>query len=124
MLTISRQMDVAKIADWMGFIFYNKSPRFVSVLPAYMPQNSKRVGVFVNETMDTILSKVNEYSLDIIQLHGNEEVEFCCQLKQKTSCDIQIMKMIQVSDAEDLSSCVKYEPYVDYFLFETKSGYY
>ena len=44
--------------DWMGFIFFPKSPRFVENVPDYLPQQSKRVGVFVNASIDEIVEKI------------------------------------------------------------------
>ena len=119
-----RQLDEAKIADWIGFIFYEKSKRNVSSLPAYMPQKSKRVGVFVNFPMDEIIEKVMEFGLNIVQLHGNETPEFCNELRNQLSLDIKIIKMIQIESCKDLQSCAEYEPSVDYFLFETKCNSY
>lgn len=45
-------------ADWMGFIFYPKSPRYVDKVPNYLPQNMKRVGVFVNPTFRRVMEQV------------------------------------------------------------------
>ena len=56
--------------DWMGLIFWPKSSRYVSEMPDYLPQDVKRVGVFVNEDLDTVKKKADDYALDLIQLHG------------------------------------------------------
>ena len=71
--------------DFMGFIFYEKSPRFVgdaldADLLKSFPRNVKKVGVFVNATADYILQNVRKYALDFIQLHGNETPDFCKNL--------------------------------------------
>ncbi len=119
-----RQLDEAQIADWMGFIFYDKSSRNVTSLPEYMPRHNKRVGVFVNEPIEGILERVNTFGLDIVQLHGNESADFCHELKKKLADDVKIIKMFQISSYEDLKPCAEYEFYVDYFLFETKCESY
>ena len=113
----------ALLPDYMGFIFYKKSSRFVgnelseSILNE-LPTSIKKAGVFVNATLDYVLSNVEKYSLDIVQLHGNEAVAYCETLKQK---GIQIIKAFQVSDGFDFNQLENYKKYVSYFLFDTKS---
>lgn len=63
-------------ADWMGFIFYNRSSRYVVKPPAYLPEQSCRIGVFVNAPLSVIQTHVTMYKLDKIQLHGNESPGF------------------------------------------------
>ena len=63
-------------ADWMGFIFWPGSKRYVAEPPTYLPLKAKRVGVFVDATIDDILQHVAGYRLDAIQLHGNESPDF------------------------------------------------
>ncbi len=58
--------------DMIGFIFYPKSPRCLCQMPGYLPACAKRVGVFVNESKENILMYTDRFSLDYIQLHGNE----------------------------------------------------
>lgn len=112
--------------DMMGFIFYSKSPRFVSSSPSYLPQNCKRVGVFVNESNEYILNKASEYSLNLIQLHGNESPRQCRELKTK---GYEIIKAFSInSDVVSNSNNADYiniitKDYLDvcnYFLFDTK----
>lgn len=119
-----RQLDETKLIDWMGFIFFGKSSRNVESLPDYMPKNCKRVGVFVNEPIESILSKVEEFGFDLVQLHGHEDVEYIKQLKASLPNDVQIIKMIQIATLDDIYATSQYEGIVDYFLFETKcEGY-
>lgn len=68
--------------DWMGFIFFPHSSRYVSCRPAYLPEQCKRVGVFVNEKTPVILQKADEFGLHYIQLHGRETPEQCLNLKR------------------------------------------
>ena len=68
--------------DWMGFIFWPKSSRRVSEKPTYLPTKCKRVGVFVDENIETVKQIANDYALDIIQLHGHESPEYVAQLHE------------------------------------------
>ena len=77
-----RQVDALSGVDWMGFIFWQKSKRYVSEPPKDMPINKKRVGVFVDEDMEQVKRMVHEYALDIIQLHGHESPDYCQQLRE------------------------------------------
>ncbi len=73
--------------DYIGFIFYANSPRCVlngdlsSEWVRSVDLQSKKVGVFVNETMEHIVEMIQEWGLDYVQLHGNESPEFCSMLK-------------------------------------------
>ena len=107
--------------DWMGFIFYPPSKRNVSELPAYLPQSAKRVGVFVNESIENILKKVEMFQLDIVQLHGDESPEFCSQLAQH---NIQIMKAFGIADSFPSEKIAEYEQSCHYFLFDTQTTAY
>lgn len=119
-----RELDEAKIADWMGFIFYEKSKRHVSEVPVYMPKSSKRVGVFVNYSVEEIAEKVKNFGFNLVQLHGNESADFCKELKVKLGDEVKLIKMFQISTSQDFMLCGEYELIVDYFLFETKCESY
>ena len=105
--------------DWMGFIFYPKSSRHVSEVPAYLPTKCKRVGVFVDASTDEIIKKIHDFSLDAIQLHGNESPEQISHLLSLTS-HLSIIKAFNIATAEDLKSTASYTGLADYFLFDTK----
>ncbi|MBV7269922.1 phosphoribosylanthranilate isomerase [Winogradskyella luteola] len=103
--------------DYLGFIFYEKSPRnFEGTIPKF-PQNIKKVGVFVDEKVEVIVDKIEKYQLDAIQLHGHESPEVCRLLK---STNKDIIKVFSIKDEFDFSVLKPYEDYVDYFLFDTK----
>lgn len=115
--------DLSKLPiNFMGMIFYDKSPRFadgltfddVSVLPSYI----QRVGVFVNADIDFIMEKVNKYNLDLVQLHGSESADLCKEL-DKT---IPVIKVFNVSDISDFDQTKAYEDACSYFLFDTKTS--
>ena len=105
--------------DWMGFIFYPKSSRYVSEVPAYLPTKCKRIGVFVDASTDEIIKKIHDFSLDAIQFHGNESPEQISHLLSLTS-HLSIIKAFNIATAEDLKSTASYTGLADYFLFDTK----
>ncbi len=105
--------------DWMGFIFWAPSSRYVSEKPSFLPTRQKRVGVFVDARIEEVKSKVDEYALDLIQLHGNESPAFCERLKANSRQ--QLIKAFNIAIQEDLEQTLPYEGLVDYFLFDTKA---
>ncbi len=105
--------------DYLGFIFYDKSKRnFEGVIPK-LPKGIKKTGVFVNEHLEIVLSLVEEYRLEALQLHGDESVEYIQELKSHLS-NIEIIKVFGIKDAFDFSILEPYLDEVDYFLFDTK----
>ena len=108
--------------DYIGFIFYDKSKRFVTDFPQIeIPSTTKKVGVFVNESIDEIIDKVIKYKLDFVQLHGNETPEYCGKLaKQK----IKIIKAFSVDEDFNFDLTLPFEEQVSLFLFDTKGKEY
>lgn len=105
--------------DWMGFIFWAPSSRYVSEKPSFLPTRQKRVGVFVDARIEEVRSKADEYALDLIQLHGSESPAFCERLKANSRQ--QLIKAFNIATQEDLEQTIPYEGLVDYFLFDTKA---
>ena len=104
--------------DYVGLIFYKKSKRFVEKdFPKLDFRGKEKVGVFVNESLEYILEKSKQYDFITIQLHGTESPDFCEKLKEK---NLKIIKAFSVDDEFDFSKTKKYEPFCDYFLFDTK----
>ena len=101
--------------DWMGFIFWPKSKRYVSEMPAYLPVRCKRVGVFVNEDIEQVKRIADDYALDIIQLHGSESPEYARQLREW-----KVVKAFNIATKGDFEATKPYEGIADYFLFDTK----
>ncbi len=104
--------------DFIGFIFYEKSPRNVNELRAPFVRSLKgavKVGVFVNATNEEIQSSVDFFGLDMVQLHGHESLEQVRELKSK---GVSIIKVFRVMD-ELPSELEDYAPYCDLFLFDT-----
>ena len=107
--------------DLMGFIFWPKSCRYVSEKPAYLPTQCRRVGVFVDATVDDICQHVEDYALDVIQLHGKEAPAYLQALHSLYGDSIAIIKAFNIATAEDLQQTACYEGLADYFLFDTKA---
>ena len=103
-------------ADWMGFIFFPQSARYVSHRPEYLPEQCHRIGVFVNESSENILLKAQEFGLHHIQLHGRETPEQCRKLK---AAGLGVIKVFSIAQESDLQSAGCYEGVCDYFLFDT-----
>ncbi len=111
--------------DYAGFIFYEKSKRFVEgrKLDPKIVRHTKRVkkvGVFVNAHEKYILQKVKEYGLDLLQLHGEESPKFCERLKQH----IPVMKAFKIKNKEDIEETENYAGVCDYLLFDTAGKLY
>jgi phosphoribosylanthranilate isomerase len=119
-----RQIDELGCVDWMGFIFYPPSSRNVEHVPDYLPKHCKRVGVFVNATVEDIQHRQEEFGFDLIQLHGDETPEYCQALRARLKEGTKLIKMIPIASPEELTDTQAYEGIIDYFLFETKcQGY-
>ena len=114
--------------DYMGFIFYPRSSRYVTEKPRIMPCHAKRVGVFVDATTADIINHISTFGLNVVQLHGNESPEFCRQLRLTVddliSHKIDIWKAISVESASDLTVCESYADVLDAFVFDTKCNSY
>lgn len=109
--------------DMMGFIFWPHSRRYVGEKPAYLPQNCKRVGVFVDAAPEDILARCGEFGLDIIQLHGHETPASISALREKAAAlrpGIRIVKSLSIKGAEDLAQTSAYDSVCDAFLFDAK----
>lgn len=108
------------LPDYMGFIFWEKSARYFDGVIPELPKSIKKVGVFVNETIEVILVKAQQHNLQAVQLHGHESVEFCLDLKSKLDQTIEIIKVFSVADDFDFEVLKPFENVCDYFLFDTK----
>ncbi|HTD97669.1 MAG TPA: phosphoribosylanthranilate isomerase [Mucilaginibacter sp.] len=113
---------VAALApDYMGFICYAPSPRYAEELQAEtlttLPASIFKTAVFVNENAETIAKLTDTYNFDAIQLHGNEDPEFCDSLRSKAI----IIKAFGLDENFDFEQLNEFEDNVDYFLFDTKT---
>lgn len=107
--------------DYMGFIFYPNSPRDVSYsfrLPENFPAGIKKVGVFVNDGVDTIAAQVKKLSLDYVQLHSTDDsLRFC---EEVYFSGIRVIKAFSVDDNFDFELTKPFKKIANYFLFDTK----
>lgn len=109
--------------DYMGFIFWPRSARYVGEVPAYLPEQCKRVGVFVDASPEDILASTESFRLDCIQFHGNESPGTIAAVRKMVSSvnpSISIIKSLPIAEAEDLRQAEPYEDVCDAFLFDTK----
>ncbi|MBC7570036.1 MAG: phosphoribosylanthranilate isomerase [Spirosoma sp.] len=108
--------------DFIGFIFYDQSPRFVgNVLDEEvvkeLPRSIQKVGVFVNASPDYILRMVKKYDFQYVQLHGTETPDFCRSLRNR---GISLIKAFRVDGSFNFSMLNNYKAHCDFFLFDAK----
>jgi phosphoribosylanthranilate isomerase len=116
------QLDI----DYMGFIFYEKSPRFAKTA-IELPERIQKVGVFVNETIEKILKKVKAFQLNVIQLHGYESPAFCKELNQALAAEgfaeVKLWKVFSIKSPSDFEGIEDFSYYVNGYLLDTKGQY-
>ncbi|QRX64840.1 phosphoribosylanthranilate isomerase [Dysgonomonadaceae bacterium zrk40] len=106
--------------DWMGFIFYPGSSRYVGEKLSYAPEKVKRVGVFVNELQERVLEIASKNRLQIIQLHGSESPETCRFIQDAGFTVVKAFGM--ESDKPFPAPLVEqYRGSCDYFIFDTRT---
>lgn len=115
--------DLPKVGvDMVGLNFYPSSVRYVednqtmTYLADQIPTTIKKVGVFVNETIDEVEWRQASFSLDYVQLHGDEDLTYC-QAAQEVA---KVIKVFRVDQDFDFASTKPYESVASYFLFDTK----
>ena len=107
--------------DYMGFIFFEKSPRYVgddldeNLLKSF-PNFTQKAGVFVNAPIEYLKGQVRKYELDLVQLHGDESVDYVAELY---ALGIRVMKVFPVG-ASFNPELSRYKSFVEFFLFDTK----
>jgi len=105
-------------ADALGFVFYKKSPRYIEVKQAKeiisrLPPFASTVGVFVNDSFENIESITDLCSITIIQLHGDEDKDFCSNFK------VNVIKSIRIKNENSIEKMKEYN--VSAFLLDTYS---
>ena len=103
--------------DYLGFIFYDKSKRNYEGEIPMISNKVKKTGVFVNASLNFILGKIEKHNLKAVQLHGDESVAFCEQIKQN---NVEVIKVFSIGNTFDFNLVKAYENVCDYFLFDTK----
>jgi len=112
--------------DFAGLIFYKESPRYIGdkISKTELKKadfDLKKVGVFVNPEMIDVLDAIDEYGLDVVQLHGDESPEMCEDL----SSEVEVIKVFSIRDGkEDIDKMVAdYDAVCDYYLFDKATDY-
>lgn len=114
--------------DYIGFIFYAPSKRYVLAelsladLKKFQPIHAKKVGVFVNEPIASLLNIVASAGLDMVQLHGDEDEVYISALKNKLMEKVKIIKVFRVGGAMPFLD--SFNTLADYYLFDTDSKMY
>ena len=118
--------------DCIGFIFYAPSKRYVlnnlqlKDIKNFTPSNAKKVGVFVNEPIEDVIYMVKNAGLDMVQLHGDEDLEYYTALRAQLAAaslqNVQLIKVFRVGDK--MPEIAVFENSADYFLFDTDSKMY
>jgi len=116
-------LEVAALKpDYLGFIFYERSPRnFSGEIPDIDP-SIKKTGVFVDEEIDFVLEKVEKYKFKAIQLHGKESAQYCTKLRSELGKknSVELIKVFSVKQTFNFDELKAYEGIVDFFLFDTQ----
>ncbi len=117
--------EVAQLQpDYLGFIFWEPSTRYFDVDMLDIPKSIKKVGVFVDASIEEVLQKVEKHELNAVQLHGTETPKFCKDVMQSLSKHrqdkLEIIKVFSIKDDFDFSCLKAYEESCDYFMFDTK----
>jgi phosphoribosylanthranilate isomerase len=110
-------------ASYIGFNFFEKSPRYLSLSAAKdllleVPAGVCKVGLWVNPTNEELDALLQVAPIDMIQLHGSETVERIKEIKSKYG--LPVMKVVGVSDESDLSQLDAYQRVADQILLDAK----
>ena len=112
--------------NYMGFIFYPGSKRFMTEKIPELSENIKKTGVFVNQPISEVIERIKEYDLHAVQLHGEETVSYCKELllaleQQKGRGEkTEVIKAFAVDENFDFETLEPYHAVCDFFLFDTK----
>lgn len=118
--TANREAVEKLPVDWLGFIFYPQSKRFIGETPEPRLFNTEKpkVGVFVDENAFEIMALAKNFGFSMVQLHGKENPQTCQMLKRQ---GLKIIKAFSVNENFDFETTQSYEKVADYFLFDTKT---
>lgn len=105
--------------DYMGFIFWALSSRYVDQPTPVLMDSIKKTGVFVDATPDYIQSTIQEHHLQAVQLHGEETPAYCSLINE---FEVEVIKAFSIKNQFDFSRLNAYETSCDYFLFDTKGA--
>lgn len=120
----SLEVAVAEGCNFLGFVFYEKSPRFIDLqkaaeISSFVPSNIAKVAVLVNPSFNFLEKVATEFSPDFFQFHHGEDENFLKKSRQKFP-QIKIIKSFQISKKEDFEQIKHFENLADFFLFDSK----
>ena len=105
------------VPNYIGFIFWSESSRFVDKKTPPLDKKIIKTGVFVDATFDYILTKIKDHQLDAVQLHGQESCSYCKVIKDY---GLKVIKSFSIKNTFDFNTLEDYENSCDYYLFDTK----
>ena len=105
--------------DYMGFIFWAPSSRYVNEATPKLDKSIKKTGVFVDASVDYIQSSISAHQLQAVQLHGEETPNYCQLIRD---FGVEVIKAFSVKNTFDFSTLKAYEHSCDFFLFDTKGA--
>ena len=111
-------------ADFVGFVFFDKSPRYISFFEAaeisqWLSEDVKKVGLFVNPSNDELTEALNTIRLDYIQLHGDETIDRVEDIRYEFGTPV--IKSMSISTKEDIEKAKQFDRVADYLLFDSKA---
>ena len=116
--------NIAELAqlgpDYMGFIFYEKSPRFFQGEIPELPESIQKVGVFVDAPLGFVLQQVEAHDLQVVQLHGKEDEGYIRLLGELLHGDVHIWKVFSIGEKFNFKKIKPFEELVDAFMFDTR----
>jgi phosphoribosylanthranilate isomerase len=105
--------------DYMGFIFWAPSRRYVSEATPTLNKGIKKTGVFVDASLDYIQNTIETHQLQAVQLHGGESPQYC---KLIQGFDVEVIKAFSIKDKFDFTTLTPYQDCCNFFLFDTKGA--
>jgi len=103
--------------NYIGFIFWAQSSRFVDKKTPPLDKKIIKTGVFVDSTFDYVLTKIKDHQLNAVQLHGQESCSYCKVIKDY---GLKVIKSFSIKNTFDFNTLEDYENSCDYYLFDTK----
>ncbi|MEO1004526.1 MAG: phosphoribosylanthranilate isomerase [Cyanobacteria bacterium J06638_38] len=121
---LAQGIEIASLgASSIGFICVQQSPRYIApekikAIAQQLPITVDKVGVFANHSQTEIIEVLERGSLTSIQLHGQESPNFCRQLHQQISSEVEIIKAFRIKSVDSLEQTAAYKDYVDTLLLD------
>ena len=105
--------------DYMGFIFWAPSSRYVNEITPKLDKSIKKTGVFVDASVDYIQTSISTHQLQVVQLHGEETPGYCQLIR---GFGVEVIKAFSIKDTFNFGLLKAYENSCDFFLFDTKGA--